>query len=159
MTSKSKIVLATLVGAAIGGAAIHGLHAQTKPKAYTVTELETLDAKAAADVASAHSRRCKRAQAAVISALAVERLRPWKDRRRPSVSLSQNGITLTKHRHSSSQRNGPIWDRSVTRRSRPYAGMRWKNETDIYRVDHQLQSGGRLSWRPHMTRQPKEVSL
>ena len=45
MTSKSKIVLATLVGAAVGGAAIHGLHAQTKPKAYTVTELETLDTK------------------------------------------------------------------------------------------------------------------
>ena len=54
MTSKSRIVLATLVGAAIGGAAIHGLHAQaqTKPKAYTVTELETLDTKAAADVAN-----------------------------------------------------------------------------------------------------------
>jgi uncharacterized protein (DUF1330 family) len=28
-----------------------GLHAQAKPKAFTVTELETLDAKAAADVA------------------------------------------------------------------------------------------------------------
>ena len=43
MTSKSKIVLAALVGAAIGGAAIHGLHAQAKPKAYVVSELETLD--------------------------------------------------------------------------------------------------------------------
>jgi uncharacterized protein (DUF1330 family) len=47
----SKIVLAAVVGAAVGGAAIHGLHAQVKPKAYTVTELETLDAKAAADFA------------------------------------------------------------------------------------------------------------
>ena len=37
MTSKLKIALATVVGAAIGAAAIHGLHAQTKPKAYTVT--------------------------------------------------------------------------------------------------------------------------
>ena len=52
MTSKSRIVLAILVGAALGGAAIHGLHAQAKPKAYTVTELETLDAKGAADVAA-----------------------------------------------------------------------------------------------------------
>jgi uncharacterized protein (DUF1330 family) len=52
MTSRSRIVLATLVGAAVGGAAIHGLHAQTKPKAYTVTELETLDTKTAADVAN-----------------------------------------------------------------------------------------------------------
>jgi len=51
MASKSKIVLAALVGASISGAAIHGLHAQAKPKAYTITELETLDSKAAADIA------------------------------------------------------------------------------------------------------------
>jgi uncharacterized protein (DUF1330 family) len=51
MTSRSKIMLAAVVGAAVGGAAIHGLHAQAKPKAYTVTELETLDAKAAAEFA------------------------------------------------------------------------------------------------------------
>lgn len=51
MTSKSNIVLAALVGVAVGGAAIHGLHAQAKPKAYTVTELETLDPKAAAEFA------------------------------------------------------------------------------------------------------------
>jgi uncharacterized protein (DUF1330 family) len=51
MSSKSKIVLAAVVGAAVGGAAMHGLHAQVKPKAYTVTELETLDPKAAADFA------------------------------------------------------------------------------------------------------------
>jgi hypothetical protein len=41
MTSKSKIVLAALVGAAVGGATIHGLHAQAKPKAYTVSERGT----------------------------------------------------------------------------------------------------------------------
>jgi hypothetical protein len=40
-----------LTGVAIGGAAIQGLHAQAKPKAYTITELETLDAKGAANVA------------------------------------------------------------------------------------------------------------
>ena len=51
MTFKSQIVLAALVGAAVGGAAIQGLHAQAKPKAYTVTELQTLDPKLAADVA------------------------------------------------------------------------------------------------------------
>ena len=52
MTSKLKIALATVVGAAVGAAAIHGLHAQARPKAYTVSELETLDAKAAADFAA-----------------------------------------------------------------------------------------------------------
>src|SRR5205809_365164 len=46
MTSKSKIILAAVVGAALGAAAIQGLHAQAKPKAYSVSELETLDAAA-----------------------------------------------------------------------------------------------------------------
>ena len=51
MTSKSGIVTAILVGAAVGGAAIHGLHAQTKPKAYLVTESEILDAAVLAEYA------------------------------------------------------------------------------------------------------------
>ena len=51
MKTRYVVALSLLTGVAIGGAAIQGLHAQAKPKAYTVTELETLDAKAAADVA------------------------------------------------------------------------------------------------------------
>lgn len=35
-----------IVGAALGSAAIQGLHAQAKLKAYTVSELETIDAQA-----------------------------------------------------------------------------------------------------------------
>jgi uncharacterized protein (DUF1330 family) len=37
------VALSMLAGVALGGAAIQGLHAQAKPKAYTVSELETLD--------------------------------------------------------------------------------------------------------------------
>ena len=51
MKTRYTVVLSMIAGAALGGAAIQGLHAQAKPKAYTVTELETLDAKAAADFA------------------------------------------------------------------------------------------------------------
>jgi uncharacterized protein (DUF1330 family) len=40
MNTNSKIVLATVAGVAIGAAATHGLHAQTKLKAYSVGELE-----------------------------------------------------------------------------------------------------------------------
>jgi uncharacterized protein (DUF1330 family) len=40
--------MAMLVGAAIGAAAVSGPHAQAKLKAYTVSELETLDAAALA---------------------------------------------------------------------------------------------------------------
>ncbi len=47
MKSNYKIAIALVAGAAIGGAAVQGLHAQAKPKAYTVGELETLDAAAA----------------------------------------------------------------------------------------------------------------
>jgi uncharacterized protein (DUF1330 family) len=48
MNPKSKIMLAVVVGAALGAAAVQGLHAQAKPKAYTISELETLDAAAQA---------------------------------------------------------------------------------------------------------------
>jgi uncharacterized protein (DUF1330 family) len=40
-----------VAGAVLGAATVNGLHAQGKAKVYTVTELETLDAKAAAVVA------------------------------------------------------------------------------------------------------------
>jgi uncharacterized protein (DUF1330 family) len=43
MNTKSKMVLAAVAGAALGAAAIQGLHAQAKPKAYLVTETEVLD--------------------------------------------------------------------------------------------------------------------
>jgi uncharacterized protein (DUF1330 family) len=43
MHSKSKIVLALVAGVALGAAAVQGLHAQAKPKAYLVTESEVLD--------------------------------------------------------------------------------------------------------------------
>ena len=46
MNTNFKFVMVAVVGAALGAAAIQGLHAQAKPKAYTVSELETLDAAA-----------------------------------------------------------------------------------------------------------------
>ena len=46
MSTMYKTMLAVLAGVALGAAAVQGLHAQAKPKAYTVSELETLDAAA-----------------------------------------------------------------------------------------------------------------
>jgi uncharacterized protein (DUF1330 family) len=46
MNTKYKIAMGMLAGVALGAAAIQGLHAQAKPKAYTVAELEVLDATA-----------------------------------------------------------------------------------------------------------------
>ncbi len=47
MSSNYKLVFGIVVGAALGAAAMQGLQAQTKPKAYSISELETLDAAAA----------------------------------------------------------------------------------------------------------------
>jgi uncharacterized protein (DUF1330 family) len=44
----SKIALAVVAGAVLGAAAVQGLHAQAKPKAYVVTETEAIDAAAVA---------------------------------------------------------------------------------------------------------------
>jgi uncharacterized protein (DUF1330 family) len=43
MSTKFKIALAMVASAALGAAAMQGLHAQAKPKAYSVGELEMLD--------------------------------------------------------------------------------------------------------------------
>jgi uncharacterized protein (DUF1330 family) len=43
MKHQHSLGLAVLAGIAIGAVAIEGLQAQAKPKAYTVSELETLD--------------------------------------------------------------------------------------------------------------------
>jgi uncharacterized protein (DUF1330 family) len=43
MNTNIRMALATVVGAALGAAAVQGLHAQAKLKAYSVTEVEVLD--------------------------------------------------------------------------------------------------------------------
>ena len=48
MNTKFKIALAVVAGAALGAAAMQGLHAQATPKAYAITETEVLDAAAQA---------------------------------------------------------------------------------------------------------------
>jgi uncharacterized protein (DUF1330 family) len=48
MKPNCKVLLGVLVGAALGAAAVQGLHAQTKPKAYIITETEVIDAAALA---------------------------------------------------------------------------------------------------------------
>lgn len=46
MNAKLKITLALVASAAVGGTAVEVLHAQGKPKAYQVTELEIIDEEA-----------------------------------------------------------------------------------------------------------------
>jgi uncharacterized protein (DUF1330 family) len=52
MKTRYTVALSMIAGAALGSAALQGVHAQlAAKKAYTVTELETIDEKAAADIA------------------------------------------------------------------------------------------------------------
>jgi uncharacterized protein (DUF1330 family) len=46
MKSNYKLAIALVAGAAIGAAAIQGLHAQSTPKAYVVTEVEVINQEA-----------------------------------------------------------------------------------------------------------------
>jgi uncharacterized protein (DUF1330 family) len=48
MNTTYKVALGVLAGAALGAAAVQGLHAQAKPKAYIVTESEVHDTAALA---------------------------------------------------------------------------------------------------------------
>jgi uncharacterized protein (DUF1330 family) len=44
MDTKCKVAVGVLAGAVLGAAAMQGLHAQAKPKAYIITESEVIDA-------------------------------------------------------------------------------------------------------------------
>jgi hypothetical protein len=46
MKTRYTVVLSMIAGAALGGAAIQGLHAQAKLKAYTIGEIEVTDTSA-----------------------------------------------------------------------------------------------------------------
>jgi uncharacterized protein (DUF1330 family) len=46
MKTRYTVALSMIVGAALGGAAIQGLHAQAKLKAYSIAEVEVTDASA-----------------------------------------------------------------------------------------------------------------
>src|SRR5215470_7503036 len=52
MKTRYTVVLSMIAGAALGGAAIQGLHAQAKPPAYVITHTEVIDQAAFNEFAS-----------------------------------------------------------------------------------------------------------
>jgi uncharacterized protein (DUF1330 family) len=48
MNTRYKVAIGVLAGIALGAAAVQGLHAQAKPKAYVISETEAVDAAAQA---------------------------------------------------------------------------------------------------------------
>jgi uncharacterized protein (DUF1330 family) len=75
MNTKSKMVLAVVAGAALGAAAVQGLHAQAKLKAYSVGEVELIGGPLSSDYLSsvrkaiedAHGRALRTVNGRVVS--------------------------------------------------------------------------------------------
>jgi uncharacterized protein (DUF1330 family) len=61
MKSRYTVALILVTGVAIGAVTVEGLHGQAKPKAYTITETETIDATAQAEFAKAATAAQKNA--------------------------------------------------------------------------------------------------
>jgi len=123
MSSNYKLVFGVVLGAALGAAAVQGLHAQAKPKAYSVTETELLDATAQA----AYSPQVQAAQKAAGGRsfrTAGGRVVALEGAAAPKPLPS--GIASSRQRHFTSRQPGRTLPRSVTRRSRPYGGTRSK---------------------------------
>jgi uncharacterized protein (DUF1330 family) len=94
-----------------------------------VTELETLDPKLAADVAE----RIQKAQATAGGhnfRTGGGKVTGMEGPSPPQRVAITEWDTVDRDWHSSNQRPGAISDRTVTRRSRPYADMWWNNETN-----------------------------
>ena len=118
MNSKPKFALAIVVGAALGGAAVHGLHAQGKPKAYSITETEVIDRAAqqvytplvqtAQKAAPGNARNFQTSGGRVIEL----------EEPRPSALPSRNGTAPSKRKRSMAQRRSRTLSRSAARRSR-----------------------------------------
>ena len=109
-------------GAALGAAVIHGLHAQDKPKAYVVSEIEPLDTATEAAFASLVQLAQKAAggrsfhtgggKILAIEGAAVQR-----------ALLSVSGTVWSRRRHFTTRQPGTLLHRTVTRQSKRYDGM------------------------------------
>ena len=158
MTTKFKIALAVVAGAAFGAAAVQGLHAQAKPKAYTVTEMEVLDAAAAKEYTPLVQAAQKAAGAGILDfrtadgrVVALEGTAPKR------VSINE-WDSLSRHRHSTTRRPSRILRRSATRQSRSSGGTSSRLGTrrfpgvPAFRERHdrtRLHDRGRPMGRPH----------
>jgi uncharacterized protein (DUF1330 family) len=67
MNTKFKIALALVVGAGFGAAAVQGIHAQAKPKAFRIVESQVLDPAALAVYAPLNADALKAVGARVIA--------------------------------------------------------------------------------------------
>ena len=111
-----------IAGAALGGAAIEGLHAQAKLKAYSVGEIEVTDASAQPGylpavrnaIEKAHGRTLRTLNGRVVS---IEGGAPPKN-----VAIIGSGTVWRTQWRFISQKPGQTWRPSVTNRKRRYGG-------------------------------------
>ena len=94
-----------LAGAVLGAGAIQGLQAQGKPKAYTVSELETLDPAAQTAFTPQAQAALKAAGARTLNTGGGKVVEST-DRRLPSVWSSTSGTASIRRRHITNRRLG-----------------------------------------------------
>jgi hypothetical protein len=116
MKTRYAVALSVVAGAALGAAAAQGLHAQAKPKAYTVSESETVDT---AHVAAFVSK-LEDAQSAAggqLSTLGADGLFTWTGRQLHSEWQLSSGTVWSRHKHFTNRRPITILPRTATERS------------------------------------------
>ena len=118
MNTNFKIAVAVVAGAALGAAAMQGLHAQAKLKAYSVTEVEVLDPAALA-VYTPLSRLRSRVPVAALSILPEEGL-SHSPGRLPGGWASSSGTALSRRKHSLIRQPLAILRRSAIRQKNIY---------------------------------------
>ena len=121
MSTKSNIVIAAVAGAAFGAAAVQGLHAQAKLKAYSVSESEQMGT-APADylpnvrkaIEAGHGRALRTLHGRVVARRERRLQRTW---------VSWSGTAWTTQWRSINRRRGPTWRQSVRSLRRRYDDM------------------------------------
>jgi hypothetical protein len=113
------LALAMLAGFALGAIAVERLHAQVKPKAFTVAELETLDAATQATYVPAVLAAQKAAGGHPLNT-GGGKIVAMDGAPAPKRVPLPSGTALSRRKHSTSRRPGMTWGRSATRHRRPY---------------------------------------
>ena len=121
MKTRYTVILSVIAGAAVGAAAIQGLHAQAKLKAYSIGEVEVTNASAQPGylpavrkaIENAHGRTLRTLNGRLVS---IEGGAPPKN-----VALIE-WDSLDDAWHFINRKPGQTWRPSVTNRKRQYGG-------------------------------------
>jgi uncharacterized protein (DUF1330 family) len=118
MKIRYTVALSMVAGVALGGAAIQALHAQAKPKAYTISEIEPVDATAQGFYAALMAAESAAGGRSLHTA--GGRLIALEGAAAPKIVAITEWDSVERRRHFTDRRLGSPLRRSVRRRSRQF---------------------------------------